>query len=500
MEPGSAPSHDDVPTAGSILFDVFLSHNSTDKPTVRQLAGALVQRGVKVWLDEWELIPGRDWQSALEHIIEVVRSVAVLVGEDGLGPWEVREMRACINEFVKRKMPVIPVLLPHASAIPNVPLFLKSFTWVDFREGGLTEESLGNLIWGITGVKPPPRRERHPENETPAHPYSWRTAGEMAGRSFDELKSLIGSSLVRDLVIHFEEKFRSVRDQVAKLGDYKDLHDHLHEIEYSCHNLVAPQARRPDVDRIDWDLLGDAEITLQHILELLRDVQQRCCLPQQETAWIETLSGARADLQQANDNCDPKLLKRVDWLIGRTLRLELPQINVKLNHVAHELRLSVLVTVMKSIADSISDTAHRNVSIPHLEQGIEALLRLNQTLMSLVAQHDGWQRVNQELRLVEVSLEQSTEELKMAWPDLILRVEALYDTVTADWVVSVRKDATKLDQVIGAADCSEVRVRFRQFQRQVSNRFYRVDRQLKDLCENLRQIDGPLGSLLGEIE
>jgi len=32
-------------------------------------------------------------------------------------------------------------------------LFLKAFTWVDLR-GGLTDEGLDRLVWGISGEKP----------------------------------------------------------------------------------------------------------------------------------------------------------------------------------------------------------------------------------------------------------------------------------------------------------------------------------------------------------
>ena len=131
-------------------FDVFLSHNSSDKPAVRELAQALQQRGLKVWLDEWELPPGQPWQPAVEKIIGEVRSAAVLVGPSGLGPWEEPEMRACLDEFTRRKLPVIPVLLPEAPHKPDLPLFLRQFTWVDLREG-LTAESLDRLEWGISG-------------------------------------------------------------------------------------------------------------------------------------------------------------------------------------------------------------------------------------------------------------------------------------------------------------------------------------------------------------
>jgi hypothetical protein len=134
-------------------FDVFLSHSSKDKPAVRQLTKALQLRGLQVWLDEEELVPGRPWQEALEEIIQNARAAAVLVGRDGLGPWERPEMRACLRQFVNRGLPVIPVLLPDAPSKPELPLFLQDFTWVDLR-GGLTDDGLKRLKWGITGVKP----------------------------------------------------------------------------------------------------------------------------------------------------------------------------------------------------------------------------------------------------------------------------------------------------------------------------------------------------------
>lgn len=134
-------------------FDVFLSHNGKDKPQVRRIGECLKTRGLKPWLDEWELVPGRPWQEALEGIISTTRSSAVLVGRDGLGPWEVPEMRASLSECVRRGLPVIPVLLPGAGARPILPLFLTQYTWVDLR-GGLTEDGLNRLEWGVTGVKP----------------------------------------------------------------------------------------------------------------------------------------------------------------------------------------------------------------------------------------------------------------------------------------------------------------------------------------------------------
>jgi TIR domain len=66
-------------------FDVFLSHNSKDKPAVRQLGAALKRRGMTVWLDEWELPPGQPWQEKLEEIIQTVKSAPCSWGKTGSG-------------------------------------------------------------------------------------------------------------------------------------------------------------------------------------------------------------------------------------------------------------------------------------------------------------------------------------------------------------------------------------------------------------------------------
>jgi hypothetical protein len=47
-------------------YDVFLSHNSTDKPAVEILARRLVEAGLTPWLDKWNLVPGEPWQEAIE--------------------------------------------------------------------------------------------------------------------------------------------------------------------------------------------------------------------------------------------------------------------------------------------------------------------------------------------------------------------------------------------------------------------------------------------------
>lgn len=132
-------------------FDVFLCHNSEDKPAVKNVGNLLIKRGILPWLDEWNLRPGLPWQDALEKQIEHIKSAAVFVGKNGVGPWQRSELNAFLREFIGRGCPVIPVLLEDAPSEPDLPLFLKGTMWVDFRRQ--EPNPMEQLIWGITGER-----------------------------------------------------------------------------------------------------------------------------------------------------------------------------------------------------------------------------------------------------------------------------------------------------------------------------------------------------------
>jgi len=133
------------------IFDVFLCHNSEDKPAVREIAQKLSKENIRPWMDEADIKAGSFWHNDIEEQIETVKSAAVFVGESGVGPWQSREIIALLAEFDKRGFPVIPVILPSDPPKPVIlPWSLKGLHCVDFRTDS---QALKRLIWGITGKK-----------------------------------------------------------------------------------------------------------------------------------------------------------------------------------------------------------------------------------------------------------------------------------------------------------------------------------------------------------
>ena len=137
----------------SVKYDVFLSHNSADKPAVELIANRLqVESGLKPFLDKWHLVPGESWQEALEDALQESATVAVFIGPSGVSPWHNAEMRTAIDRAVSTRdeYRLIPVLLPEADP-ESISSFLAQRTWVDFRSGLDDQEAFERLVAGIKG-------------------------------------------------------------------------------------------------------------------------------------------------------------------------------------------------------------------------------------------------------------------------------------------------------------------------------------------------------------
>jgi hypothetical protein len=147
-------------------YHVFLSHSSSDKPAVEELAVRLRRDGIEPWLDKWNLIPGDPWQPAIEQALADCATCAVFVGLGGFGAWQNEEMRAAIDRRVReanetlaesgRPFRVIPVLLPGAERPERskLPTFLVTTTWVKFRGSLDDTEAFRRLVCGIQGREP----------------------------------------------------------------------------------------------------------------------------------------------------------------------------------------------------------------------------------------------------------------------------------------------------------------------------------------------------------
>lgn len=136
--------------------DIFLCHNSEDKPEIHQIAHQLAQENIKTWLDEADLKGGDCWNEVIGEILRTVKAAVVCLGQHGIGRTQHREIVSIIYEADTRQCDVIPVILasvPRNRALNEIlPWALRVHHCVDFREAHT--QPLKRLVWAITGRKP----------------------------------------------------------------------------------------------------------------------------------------------------------------------------------------------------------------------------------------------------------------------------------------------------------------------------------------------------------
>ncbi len=130
-------------------FDVFLAHNSIDKPFVKDIAKRLRRSRFKPWLDEEAILPGQIIQEEIQKIIPRIKAAAFFIGKYGLGRWQKVELRSLYTQCVEKGITVIPVLLPDAGKFPPELIFLKEHKWVRFTTGIEDKKALEELKLAI---------------------------------------------------------------------------------------------------------------------------------------------------------------------------------------------------------------------------------------------------------------------------------------------------------------------------------------------------------------
>ena len=142
-------------------YDVFLSHNSKDKPRVRRVAEALKKAGLRVWLDEWVIAPGDDIYLAIERGLESSRTLVLFLSPAALGSdWVgLERSTALFRDPTNKARRFVPVLLEDC----KLPDTLKRYAYLDFR----TEEDAGVAAL-IAACKGEPMPTLAPTSPAPA--------------------------------------------------------------------------------------------------------------------------------------------------------------------------------------------------------------------------------------------------------------------------------------------------------------------------------------------
>jgi len=126
------------------MYDAFMSYSSKDKTVAKQIATTLMERGIDIWFDDWEMKPG---ESLIEKISDAITGSSylfVLLSKNSVtSNWVRQELRqAMTEEIYADKVKVVPIIIEKC----EVPGFLKDKLYVDFTDEQPRDYNLQKLI------------------------------------------------------------------------------------------------------------------------------------------------------------------------------------------------------------------------------------------------------------------------------------------------------------------------------------------------------------------
>ncbi len=323
-----------------------------------------------------------------------------------------------------------------------------------------------------------------------------------ASKGINILADLMDLPEVKTAVIKFRTEFQAISDQVEMLATYKDLHDLLHHLEFKCYQNILREARHfPD----DYTCLSILESYGQNLEDIIADVEG--IITQNNPAsegitWHQDLRQACDFLQTALEEEEKSQLKKAIWVINRIIASKPSQINTALVSTAKILRLPALVKRMKNIWQIIENSALEPTKLDQFQESVISLAKLDDDLKILVTTHDNWQKIDSQLRRIEIVTANSSDlfELEMSWQGLNAEVTAQCENSKESWAISLQKEAVRLDRALTAQNTSKVKHYFSSYRNRAGQGFYKIDQELQTFCGNLREVGSPLAYLLRMLE
>ncbi len=117
---------------------VFISHSSSDKPSVRALSRRLRNDGIDVWLDEDRLLGGMDWSFEIQKAVYESDIILVCISKNSMNKegYVQKEIKIALDRALEKPEDVIS-LIPVRLEVCKVPDQLSRYHWVDlFEENG----------------------------------------------------------------------------------------------------------------------------------------------------------------------------------------------------------------------------------------------------------------------------------------------------------------------------------------------------------------------------
>jgi hypothetical protein len=173
----------------------------------------------------------------------------------------------------------------------------------------------------------------------------------------------------------------------------------------------------------------------------------------------------------------------------------MPRVDSAIAQSANQLRLRDLGDRLLEIYGRL---AQSGTVLTDLEKTAQSLRSLHEALRSEIADHNAWQRIDNEIRLLEQTLRRPIPEIALGWRQL---KRSLIDQIAKSpgtiWADQLNEAITSMDADLGVQNVHQLGVQFVEIRQITEEQFDRADNKLLEDCGKLRPIANGINLLLG---
>jgi tetratricopeptide (TPR) repeat protein len=148
-------------------YDVFVSYARTDRKQARQAAVVMRDAGLRVWFDEWNLIPGQVWEGKLDESLARASSVAVFLGPSGVDKRQEKELEDILQSQGSDSRPAVIAVALLGAGDKTFPSFLRERPLIRLGENLTDPRELDDLMAAVRSASAPKQVFTVPLPENP---------------------------------------------------------------------------------------------------------------------------------------------------------------------------------------------------------------------------------------------------------------------------------------------------------------------------------------------
>lgn len=294
---------------------------------------------------------------------------------------------------------------------------------------------------------------------------------------------------------NLKNRFEVILEQISLLSDYKVLHDGLHTIQYSVFQNILASVKIVMDDKYARDDLSKYLRDYRREVADMNDAAARKKVDAGESLWITKLDESGNELEEGIEKGDQAQMSKATEAINQVIGREPGRINLRLYQAvyAYNETLPEPTDLMNKVRERINSIAPGAEKVMHFQRGIDALKEINANLKALIAEHNSWQEVERDLRVLpEFLADAGIPAFNKKWLKVRAQIEQYYSSSTDKSSLRLKKADERVGAAIAENNAEAVQKTFETYWSEASDRFFYVDKSVLALCERLKSIRGEL--------